>query len=149
VPLFRPIIKTIWCLHKCPCNAFTCGWCIFSEGKVRIVNDVGMGLILHSPNINIILTFQNKLNDISVCNQPVFVHIHCHKSLDNLILYELTLFHLHLVHIMSCHNRNELSHQTINVTSLEAFCFEKEPTFQCPMVRFCHMHENNEDYKIF
>jgi hypothetical protein len=114
---------------QCP---FTCGGCIFNERKFRIVNDIGMGLIHHSPNINIVLTFQNKLNDINVCDQPFFVHIHYRKSLDNLIIYEFTLLHLHLVHIMSCHNHNESSFQTINVTSLEAFCLEKKTNISMP-----------------
>ncbi len=88
-----------------------------------------MGLALHVPIINIVLTFQSRLNDINVCNQPCFVHICCHKSLDNLVIYEFTFFHLCLVHVVLCHNRNEPPCQPINVTSLEAFYIKRESMF--------------------
>jgi hypothetical protein len=97
-----------------------------------------MGLVPHLPSINIVLTFQSKLNDIDVCDQLCFVHTCHHNLLDNFVIYELTLFHIYLVHVMSCHNYNELPHvhQPINVMFVEAYCIKKKPTLQCPMVRF-------------
>jgi hypothetical protein len=91
-----------------------------------------MGLAPHIPNINIVLTFQSRSNDIGVCNQPCFVHICCHKSLDDLVLDEFTFLHLCLVHVVTCHNRNEPSCQPINVTSFEAFYIKGELNASMP-----------------
>ncbi len=115
---------------------FICTGCIFNERKILIVYDIEMGLAFHIPIINIVLTFQSRLNDINVCNQPCFVHICCYKSLDNLVLYEFTFFHLCLMHVVLCHNCNEPPCQPINVMSLAAFYIKRESMLQCPMVRF-------------
>ncbi len=99
---------------------------------------MNMGLVFHLSSINIVLTFQSKLSDIDVCDQLCFVHTCHHNSLHNFVIYELTFFHICLVHVMSCHNYNELPHvhQPINATSVEAYCIKRKTTFQCPMVRF-------------
>ncbi len=117
-------------------HPFTCATSIFGERKWDLICHIRMLLASYHPCMASFIRIIYPMGDIGVRDQCGLLNVCFHNAFHNLTFYELAFFHFTYVHVMSCNICHESPHEPINLLTLKPSCFEKEPMFQCPMVRF-------------
>jgi hypothetical protein len=117
---------------QCP---FTCATNIFGERKWDLICHILMLLALYHPCMVNFVRIIYPMGDIGVRDQCGLLNVRFHNVFHKLIFYELVFLHFICVHVVSCNRCCESPHSPINSSTAKPFYFQREPTFQCPMVR--------------
>jgi len=116
-------------------HPFTCAINILGEKKWDLICHIRMLLASYHPYMANFVRIIYPMGDINVRDQCGLFNTCFHNVFHNLIFYEPVFLHFSYVHAVSYNRCCELPYQPINLLTLKPFCFQRKPTFQCPMVK--------------